>query len=210
MRLASIEQLRSVYRPPGRVPVDKVIHRLDAHCVEFLAKSPFVVVSTANSEGVCDGSPKGGPPGFVQVLDDQRLAWADFSGNNRLDSFHNLLTNDGIALLFLIPGLDETLRINGAAELVDDPDLCTRLAIDGKRARVTVVVTVVEAYLHCAKALRRGGLWSPETWLAEDQLPSGACIIKDHASLDADVEVISEYRARDLETTLWEPGGDAR
>ncbi len=210
MRLTSIEQLRSVYRPPRGAPVDKVIHRLDAHCVDFLAKSPFFVLSTANSDGVCDGSPKGGPPGFVQVLDDHHLAWADFSGNNRLDSFHNLTTNDGVALLFLIPGLDETLRVNGTAELVDDPDLCAKLAIDGKRARVAAVVTVAEAYLHCAKALRRAGLWSPEAWLADDELPSGACIIKDHASLDADVEVIDEYRERNLAETLWEPGGDDR
>lgn len=210
MRLASIEQLREVYRPPRGAPVDKVIHRLDAHCVDFLAKSPFFVLSSANSDGVCDASPKGGPPGFVQVLDDRHVAWADFAGNNRLDSFHNLTTNDGVALLFLIPGLDETLRVNGTAELVDDSDLCDKLAIDGKRARVAVVVTVAEAYLHCAKALRRAGLWSPETWLAGEELPSGASIIKDHASLDADVEVINQYRQRDLAETLWEPGGDDR
>lgn len=209
MRLASVEQLRTVYRPPGRGPVDKVIDHLDGHCVDFLAKSPFFVLSSANAQGVCDGSPKGGPPGFVQVLDDKRLAWADFSGNNRLDSFQNLLTNDGIALLFLIPGLDETLRVNGTAELVDDADLCGRLAIEGKRARVTVVVTVEEVYLHCAKALRRAGLWSPETWLPADELPSGACIIKDHAAIDADVGVIDEHLQRDLATTLWEPGGQA-
>ena len=155
MRLASIDDLRQVYRPPGRGPVDKVIHRLDPHCVDFLANSPFFVLSTANVDGVCDGSPKGGPAGFVQVLDDGRLAWADFSGNNRLDSFQNLVLNDSVALLFLIPGLDETLRVNGTAELVTDPDLCQRFAVGVKTARVVVVVTVVEVYIHCAKALRR-------------------------------------------------------
>ena len=102
MRLASVDDLRAIYSPPGRGPVDKVIHRLDQHCVDFLAKSPFFVLSTANADGVCDGSPKGGPAGFVQVLDEQRLAWADFSGN-RLDSFRNLVTNDSVALLFMIP-----------------------------------------------------------------------------------------------------------
>jgi uncharacterized protein len=208
MPLGSVEDLRAIYRPPGRGPVDKVIHHLDAHCVDFLAKSPFFVLSTSNAAGVCDGSPKGGPPGFVQVLDGRRLGWADFSGNNRLDSFQNLVTNGSVALLFLIPGLDETLRINGDAELVTDADLCQRFAIDGKPVRVVVVVRVAEAYLHCAKALRRAGLWSTESWLDASQLPSAACIVKDHARLDADVPEIEAARERDLQTTLWQPGGN--
>ena len=209
MRLESVDDLRAVYRPPGRGPIDKVIHRLDQHCVEFLAKSPFFVLSTANADGVCDGSPKGGPPGFVQALDGERLAWADLAGNNRLDSFQNLVTNPSVALLFMIPGLDETLRVNGTAELVADPDVCARVAIDGKPAKVAVVVTVAEAYIHCAKALRRGALWSPQSWPATDELPSAACIVKDHAALEADVADIENARRHDLETTLWEPGGSA-
>src|SRR4051794_32811845 len=135
MRLVSVDDLRAIYRPPARGPVDKVIKRLDGHCVDFLAKCPFFVVSTANGDGICDGSPKGGPAGFVQVLDEQHLGWADFAGNNRLDSFHNLVTNDSIALLFVIPGLDETLRVNGRAELVTNPELCQRFAIDRQPAR---------------------------------------------------------------------------
>src|SRR6185295_18655706 len=99
-------------------PIGKVIHHLDPHCADFLAKSPFLLLSTASADGVCDGSPKGGPPGFARALDENRLAWADFSGNNRLDSFQNLVANDSVAVLFLIPGLDETLRVNGRAELV--------------------------------------------------------------------------------------------
>jgi uncharacterized protein len=209
MRLESVDDLRAVYRPPGRGPIDKVIHRLDEHCVEFLAKSPFFVLSTANADGVCDGSPKGGPPGFVQALDGERLAWADLAGNNRLDSFQNLVTNPSVALLFMIPGLDETLRVNGTAELVADPDVCARVAIDGKPATVAVVVTVAEAYIHCAKALRRGALWSPQSWPATDELPSTACIIKDHVGLEADIADIENARRHDLETTLWEPGGSA-
>jgi PPOX class probable FMN-dependent enzyme len=207
MRLESVDDLRDIYRPPGRGPVDKVIHHLDGHCVDFLGKSPFFVLSTANADGVCDGSPKGGPAGFVQALDGQRLAWADFSGNNRLDSFQNLVTNSSVALLFMIPGLDETLRVNGRAELVTDPELCERFAIDGKPVRVVVVVTVNEAYIHCAKALRRAALWSPESWLDHSHLPSAACIVKDHANLDAALPEIEEARERDLETTLWQPGG---
>jgi PPOX class probable FMN-dependent enzyme len=207
MRLASVDDLRSLYRPPRGGPVDKVIHRLDAHCIEFLAKSPFFVLSSANADGICDGSPKGGAPGFVQALDDHRLAWADLSGNNRLDSFQNLVTNDSVALLFMIPGLDETLRVNGRAALVTEAELCERFAVDGKQARVVVVVTVVEAYIHCAKALRRAGLWSPDSWLDATERPSAACIVKDHARIDADIATIESARQRDLATTLWEPGG---
>jgi uncharacterized protein len=207
MRLASVDDLRTIYRRPGRGPVDKVINRLDGHCADFLARSPFFVLSTANADGICDGSPKGGPPGFVRVLDERRLAWADYSGNNRLDSFQNLVTNDSVALLFLIPGLDETLRVNGTAELRTEADLCEKFAIDGKSARVVVVVTVVEAYIHCAKALRRAALWSPDAWPDPTKLPSAACIVKDHAAIDADVAVIDEARERDLRSTLWEPGG---
>ena len=210
MRLASVDDLHTIYRPPGRGPVDKVVSRLDHHCVDFLAKSPFFVLSTADGDGVCDGSPRGGPPGFVRVLDEHRLAWADYAGNNRLDSFQNLVVNDSVALLFLIPGLDETLRVNGTAMLVSDPERCAELAIAGKPPRVVVEVTVTEAYIHCAKALRRAELWSPDTWLDPDALPSAACIIKDHAALEADIAVIDDARNRDLATTLWEPGGDVR
>ncbi len=141
------------------------------------------------------------------MLDEQRLAWADYSGNNRLDSFQNLVTNDSVALLFLIPGLDETLRVNGTAELVADAALCEEFAVAGKPARVVVVVSVVEAYIHCAKALRRAELWSPDSWLGPSELPSAACIIKDHARIEADLAVIDEARDADLRTSLWEPGG---
>jgi hypothetical protein len=99
--------------------------------------------------------------------------------------------------------------VNGRAQLVSDPELRERFAIDGKPARVVVVVTVDEAYIHCAKALRRAALWSPQSWLEADQLPSPACIVKDHAKIDADVAVIQQARDTDLQTTLWQPGGSA-
>ena len=207
VRLESVDDLRGIYRPPGRGPVAKVIDRLDQHCADFLAKSPFFVLSTASARGVCDGSPKGGPPGFVRVLDEHRLAWADYAGNNRLDSFQNLVTNASVALLFLIPGLDETLRVNGTAELVTDAALCEQFAVGSKPARVVVVVTVVEAYIHCAKALRRAALWSPDAWLDPSELPSATCMFKDHARVDADLAELEEARDRNLQATLWEPGG---
>jgi len=209
MSLDSVEDLRTIYRQPRVGPVEKVIHRIDPHCVDFLAKSPLLIMSTADANGVCDASPKGGPPGFVEALDEQRVAWADYSGNNRLDSFQNLVDNPHLGLLFLIPGLDETLRINGTAELSVDPDLCQRFAVNGKPARVVVVVTVAEAYLHCAKALRRAEVWSPESWLEPAQVPSAPVIYRDHIGLDPDTDIATMKQAqdRDLHRTLWEPGG---
>jgi uncharacterized protein len=205
--LTSGDDLRSIYRSPGRGALDKVIGHLDRHCEEFLAKSPFFVLSTASANGVCDGSPKGGPAGFARVIDEHRLGWADLSGNNRLDSFQNLVTNDSVALLFMIPGLDETLRVNGRAELIVDPRLSEMFAIDGKPARVVVVVTVAEAYIHCAKALRRAGLWSRDTWLDDADRPEASCILKDHAAADVDASVIRDALEKNLQATLWEPGG---
>jgi hypothetical protein len=207
MRLESVDDLRTIYRPPRGGAVDKVIDHLDAHCADFLARSPFFVLSTADASGVCDASPKGGQPGFVRALDERRLAWADLAGNNRLDSFENLVDNPHVGLLFLIPGLDETLRVNGTAELRTDADLLEAFAVDGKPARVVVVVTVAEAYIHCAKALRRGGLWDTASWSPRDELPSIGCIVRDHASVNVAPEVIDAALEDNLQKTLWEPGG---
>lgn len=207
MELTSSDDLRTVYRHPRGGPVDKVIHALDEHCVDFLAASPFFVLSSADDEGNCDGSPRGGPPGFVQGLDQGRLGWADYSGNNRLDSFENVVTNDRVALLFFIPGLDETLRVNGRASLSTDDDLCRRFPVGDKAAKVVVVVTVSEAYIHCAKSLRRGGLWDTDSWRAADDLPSAARIVKDHAAIEASEAEIVAARDANLAATLWEPGG---
>ena len=207
MPIGSVDDLRAIYRQPGRGAVDKVTDHLDEHCARFLARSPFFVLSTAGADGACDGSPKGGPPGFAAVLDDHHLAWGDLAGNNRLDSFQNLVANDRVALLFLIPGLDETLRVNGRAELRTDPDLCERFAVDGKPVRVVVVVQAEEVYLHCGKALRRSALWSPESWPAPDTVPSIGCMVRDQMAAEVAPEAIEAGLEADYAATLWEPGG---
>ncbi len=208
MGIETAATLREIYRPASGGAVAKVIGELDQHCREFLSKSPFFVLSSADGDGVCDASPKGGTAGFVEMLDEHRVAWADYSGNNRLDSFENLVENDHVALLFMIPGLDETLRINGRATLSTDVDLRRRFAVDGREAKVVVVVTVAEAYIHCAKALRRAAIWTPDSWPDEADVPNAARIIKDHAAIDAPIEAIEHARDRDLDETLWKPGGD--
>jgi uncharacterized protein len=207
MTLNSPDDLRTIYREASGGAVAKVVEVLDHHCQDFLAKSPIFVLSTANDQGVCDGSPKGGAPGFVEMLDEHHVAWADYSGNNRLDSFENIVRNDRVSLLFLIPGLNETLRINGRASLSTDPELCERFAVDGNRAKVVVVVAADEAYIHCAKALRRSGLWDPATWLDDEEIPNAAAIVKDHTAFDVSAEQIEAALADDLAKTLWQPGG---
>ncbi len=208
MALQNANDLRTVYREAVGAPIDKVIAELDHHCVDFLAKSPFMVLSTADHKGVVDGSPKGGEPGFVRKLPDGRVAWADSSGNNRLDSFENIVRNPRVAMLFMIPGLDETLRINGAAELLTDPDLCQEFSLGGRPAKVVVAVTVEEAYLHCAKAFRRANLWQPDEWLADGERPNGVEILRDHAAVEMPLEDISEAYEADTVATLWVPGGE--
>lgn len=120
----------------------------------------------------------------------------------------NLVTNDSVALLFLIPGLSETLRVNGNAELVTDPHLCEAVAVNGRSAKVAVVVTVAEIHFHCAKSLRRASLWSPESWLDSTDLPSVACMVRDHAGIDVDPSVIADDRERHLRATCGIPAAD--
>ena len=208
MELRSADDLRTIYREASGAPVDKVIGSLDQHCVDFLARSPMMILSTADAEGNCDGSPKGGAPGFAQALDPNRLAWADLSGNNRLDSFENVVRNDKVALLFMIPGFNETLRVNGTCELSTDSELCERFALDGTPARVVAVVTLSEAYIHCSKAFRRSSLWQPDTWLDLDDLATGACMVRDHASVEIDDELLHAWYEKDVDQTMWQPGGD--
>jgi len=204
----SIEELRQIYRSPSQGALDKVVDRLDEHCRAFIEHSPFLILATADRNGRSDVSPKGGPPGFVQVVDDHHLALADLSGNNRLDSMQNLLSNCGVAILFVIPGLDETLRVNGAVTISTDPDLRERCRVEDKTPHVVIVIDVVEAYIHCAKALRRGGVWSPGSWPDVTDMPSVACMLRDHANArGVDADQLEAALEADYARTLWEPGG---
>jgi PPOX class probable FMN-dependent enzyme len=183
MEIRTLDELRRVYPPPADRSLRKELDRLDEHCRRFIALSPFVVVSSAGASGACDVSPKGGPPGFVKVLDDHRLLIPDATGNRRLDSQHNMLQNPQVGLLFLIPGMGETLRVNGRVALSTDPRLLDGLETAGRPAQLALVVTVVQAYLHCAKALIRSKLWQAESWPDRDQLPSAAEILNDHIGI---------------------------
>lgn len=201
-------QLRTVYREPGQTVIDKVIDHVDAGAASFIMQSPFAVLSTS-AEGRCDASPRGGPPGFVRVLDEHRLAWGDLTGNNRLDSFGNILQRPEIGMMFVVPGVLETLRLWGSATLVQDPEILEACAIDGRLPKTAVVVAVQECYIQCGAALRRSGMWDPDTWPDADTKPSGAAILKEHIGLDAPVEAIEADLANYYDNHIWVAGGRA-
>ena len=178
--VTTLEQLAELYGAPTPNAARKEIDHLDEHCREVISRSPFALLATADAAGRCDVTPRGGVPGFARVLDDQRVALPDAKGNNRTDSLRNVVVNPNAGLLFLIPGLGETLRVNGPVELTRDPQLLEELAHDGRVPTLAVVVHAREVFLHCAKAFIRSGLWKPETWPPREELPSAARILRDH------------------------------
>ena len=172
-------ELREILGYPTERAVQKQLSALDKHCQAFIARSPFLVLSTSNARGGCDASPKGDRPGFVLVLDEQTLVIPDRPGNRRADSLLNILDNPQVGLLFLIPGMGETLRVNGSASIVQDRSLLEQLAVDGKEPQLAIVVKVQECFLHCAKALIRSQLWKPERFMPRCEMPSLAQMIQD-------------------------------
>lgn len=203
--LASEAELREIFPPPGRRAVDKQIDRLDDHCRALIARAPFVAIGTTNADGTGDVSPKGGPAGFVKVLDDHRLALGELPGNNRLDGFRNLVGNPAIGMLFLVPGIGETLRVNGEGYVTRDEAVLELCALDGRRPKVAVGVVVREAFIHCAKALRRAQLWQPDAWPETADMPAIACMLAAHAGIEGDPDGTKTAKA--LETayaaTMW-------
>ncbi|MFM7334677.1 MAG: pyridoxamine 5'-phosphate oxidase family protein [Tabrizicola sp.] len=174
--------LRSLYPPTHALAAQKSLGVLDPHAREFIRRSPFLTIGTQNRDGRADVSPRGDPAGFVQVLDDRTLAIPDRPGNNRLDTLANILANPNVGLLFLVPGFDDTLRINGTAQLSTDPDLLRRMAVNDRIPTLAIVVTVAEAFLHCAKAFRRSRLWDPEARQDRKEMPSLLKMILDQTT----------------------------
>jgi len=176
--ITTTEQLESLYGKPLETATAKEIDHINAHYRALIEASPFLAIATVGPEGL-DCSPKGDPAGFVQIIDERTIAIPDRPGNNRIDSFRNIVRDPRVALLFLIPGCSETLRVNGRAAISIDPDLMARFAINGKLPRAVMIVTVERAYFHCAKAVMRSKLWDPAHFVDRTQLPSVGTIIAD-------------------------------
>ncbi|RED18348.1 pyridoxamine 5'-phosphate oxidase family protein [Pontivivens insulae] len=195
MRITTEEQLREHYRPKGGRSVEKELTSLDMHCRAFIAASPFCVVGTRGPQGQ-DVTPRGDAPGFVRVDEAGHLLLPDRPGNNRLDTLTNLLHDPQISLIFMIPTVAETLRVRGSAEIRVDDDLRAQFEVDGKRPASVLKITVSCAYLHCAKAFMRSGLWSPQGWPEARPVPSMGQMIRDQIGSTDRVEGQAEMEAR--------------
>ena len=194
--LRSLEDLRSLYAEPTVRVLRKEVTAIDHHIEKFVALSPFVVIASGSEQLHLDSSPRGGEPGFVQVVDAHTLLIPDAPGNNRLDTLQNILATSQVSLLFFVPGVDEMLRIHGTAELRTDPSLLTRFAHQARPPKLVIQVTLRGAYLHCAKAMMRSRLWAPESRVDRSVLPSMGQMIKDHAQLDTPAETHDEMLKR--------------
>ncbi|NEM08815.1 MSMEG_1061 family FMN-dependent PPOX-type flavoprotein [Geodermatophilus normandii] len=183
------------YRPPSQLVVDKEIDHLDVHCRAFVGLSPFLTLSTADADGWPEISPRGGDPGFVKVLDEHRLVLPDRQGNNRLDSLRKVAVNPRVALLFFVPGVEETLKVFGTAELRAADALDVDLTEFGRAPRSVLVVTVQRAYLQCAKAVMRSGLWDPASRIDRGVLPPFGTMIRDHCRLESPLPDDATLRA---------------
>jgi len=176
---------------------------MDRHCRAFIARSPFVLIASANARGQMDVSPKGDAPGFVAVLDDRTLAVPDRPGNRRADTFMNVLENPKVGLIFFVPGKSETLRVSGSATIVRDADLRGSMAARGKTPDFVLAIDVEEAFFHCSKCIVRSSLWIPEAWPPLDGLPSLAQTMVDAAALQMPVEALEQIIKQDESERLY-------
>lgn len=197
-RIADEAALRRIYGEPMKLALEKVVTRIDLMCRTIIERAPFVVIATADAQGNMDVSPKGDAPGFVAILDEHTLAIPDRKGNNRLDGLVNILQNPNIALLFMIPGFRETLRVNGRARISADPELCARFAVQGRPPATVTLVDVEEAFVHCGKALIRSRLWEPEAQVKKGEMPTAGELFgmrnTDMDARDLDERLEKNYR----------------
>jgi PPOX class probable FMN-dependent enzyme len=201
--ITSTEELRTHYKEVTERARLKEMRRLDGHARSFIARCPFVVIASQDADGNGDATPKGDRPGFVAVLDDTTIAIPDRPGNNRLDTWQNILVNPAIGLLFMIPGMNETLRINGTARIAADPELRERFAVAGKLPISVLVVTVNACYMHCAKAFMRSELWKPETWPDRASLPTLGQILADQIATNQTGKEVDEALKTAYAQTMW-------
>lgn len=174
--------LRALYEPAMELALKKQLDRLDRHARHFIRHSPFLCIATSNAQGKTDISPRGDPQGFVQVLDERTLIIPDRPGNNRLDTMGNIVDNSNVALIFFVPGIEDTLRVVGQARIVKDEALLKRAAINGRVPKVAIAVEVEEVFFHCAKALKRSRLWDPAAQVDRRDMPSLGRIILDQTA----------------------------
>ena len=203
---ADAAALVASYQSVSKIAALKDIGRIDDHMGRFIALSPICFVSTADAQGRQDVTPRGDPPGSFKVVDERTVCIPDRPGNNRLDTLKNLLENPRIALIFLLPGTNETVRVAGTARLSTDPELLASMAVQGKAPVCAIVVAVEQAYLHCAKALLRSKLWTGDYAQPRGTFPSISRMVGDQVGLSEDDKKAGEARTeRAYRDGLWAP-----
>ena len=197
--IQTIEQLRGLYAPAKERAVKKQLSALDAHCQRFIGLAPFVVISSIGLDQMLDASPRGGAPGFVKIVDAHTLLIPDSPGNNRLDTLDNIIHTGKVGMLFLIPGMDETLRVNGTASLSVAPADLEQCTTEVRVPKLVIKVVVSQAYLHCAKAFMRSKLWDTQSHIERSVLPSMGEMINEQAKMttpsETQEEMLARYRA---------------
>jgi PPOX class probable FMN-dependent enzyme len=201
--LKTESDLRAIYKRPGAGATAKCLTQLDVHSGRFIELSPFACLGTSAPNGLGDVTPRGGEPGFVHVLCPTHVALPDRPGNNRLDSLTNILKNPGVGLLFFIPGFEDTLRVNGIAQISTDQTLMQRFVANGKSPISVIVIEVREVYLHCVKALRRSGLWHLESQIDRRTFPSAGQIYRDQLALQNEAAAIDQALDKDARERLY-------
>jgi len=183
--ISAEDSLRATLGEPSAVVRSKIADRLNDLTRQFVEHSPFLCLATSGADGTCDVSPRGDPAGFVRILDERTLLLPDRPGNRLADSLRNVLENPNVGLLFIVPGVTDTLRVNGRAEIVDDPELLEPCAVEGKVPKLALRIEIEQVYTHCSKAFLRAKLWDPERYVARDELPSPGELL---CSVGADVD----------------------
>lgn len=201
--ITSEEELREIMGHPSEIVTRKTINHIDQHCKSFIEKSPFITIATSDLNGNFDVSPKGDPAGFVKILSDKLLAIPDRPGNRKADTLRNIIQNPNIGLIFLIPGIKETLRVNGEAKIVRDEKVLELLSCQGKTPSFAIIVQVKEAFMHCAKCMIRSNLWGTIDDTQERPVPSLGKVLVDHGKLEISFEELDDRIKNDEKTNLY-------
>lgn len=201
--IADAVALRKIYPQVGERAVLKVQKKLDKHCIDFIARSPFLCIGSQSPTGYADVSPRGDPPGFVKVLDAETILIPDRPGNNRLDTFQNIFENPLVGIIFFIPGVDETLRVNGEARIVANDQVMKEFEVRRHVPKTGLMVTVREAFLHCAKALKRSQLWDEEAKIDRRSFTRAGDILSDHVKGGMSGDEVEAYLEAHYKTGLY-------
>lgn len=197
------EELREIMGHPNEIVVNKTIDYIDDNCRRFIEKAPFITMATSDSDGNFDVSPKGDPAGFVKILNDKTLAIPDRPGNRKADTLTNIIQNPKVGLIFLIPGVRETLRVNGAAKIVTDNEVLEILSCEDKVPSLAIIVDVKEAFMHCAKCIIRSKLWTNKEENNQQSMPTLGKMLIDHSKVDMNPEELDEMIRNDEKTNLY-------